>query len=51
MQYIIIEKLIKLTHDDDTKKSTQDSQIVWANENLKMSQFGPSYRQASGSTL
>ena len=49
MQCVLIKKLIKWTSDvDDTKKSTQYSQIVWATENLKMRQGGPSYRQASG---
>ena len=38
---------IKLTHFDDTKKGTHDSQIVRAKENPKLSYDGPSQRQAS----
>ena len=34
--------LIKLKHYYETKKRTHDSQIVWAKENLKLSQDGPS---------
>ena len=40
--------LIKLTHYDETKKRTHNSQIVRAKENFKLSHGGPSYRQASG---
>ena len=42
-----INKLIKLTHYDDTKKMAHDSQIVRAKENLKLGHGGPSQRQAS----
>ena len=48
MQCIISENnQIKLTHYDDTKKRANDSQIVRAKENLKLSYGGPSQRQAS----
>ena len=40
--------LIKLTHYDETKKRSHDSQIVRAEVNLKLSYCGPSQRQASG---
>ena len=43
MQCIIIEKhsiLIKSTYHDETKKRAQDSQIVKAKENLKLSHGG-----------
>ena len=40
--------LIKLTHYDETIKRAQDSQIVRAKENLKLSYGGPRQRQASG---
>ena len=33
---------------DEAKKRTHDLQIVWANENLKLSYGGPSQRLASG---
>ena len=33
---------------DETEKMAQDSQIVRAKENLKLSHDGPSYSQASG---
>ena len=50
MQCIVSQRnnQIKLTHYDDTKKKTHDSQIVRAKENLKLSYGGPSQRQASG---
>ena len=49
MQCIIMEKtLTKLTLHDETKKRAQDSQIVRAKENLKLSHGGSSYRYASG---
>ena len=49
MQCIIIEKQSnQITHFDDTKKRAHDSQIVRAEENLKLSYGGPSQRQASG---
>ena len=35
-------------HYDETEKRAHDSQIVRANENLKLSQGEPSYSQASG---
>ena len=41
-------KLIKLTHYDEIEKMAQDSQIVRAKENLKLSHGGPSYSQTSG---
>ena len=45
MQCIIMENtLIKLTHNDETKKRAHDSQIVRAKENLKLSQGGSSYK-------
>ena len=45
MQCIIMENtLIKLTLHDETKKSSHDSQIVRAKENLKLSHGGSSYR-------
>ena len=37
---------MKLTHYDDTKKRTHDSQIVRAKENINLSYGGPSYSQA-----
>ena len=37
-------KTFKLTHYDETKKRTNDSQIVRAKENLKLSHGGYSYR-------
>ena len=40
--------LIKLKHYDETKKTSHNSQIVRAKENLKLSHRGPSYSQASG---
>ena len=39
---------IKLTHYDETKKRAQDSQVVKAKENNKLSHGGSSYRYASG---
>ena len=49
MQCTITEKdLIKLTHNDKTKKRAHDLQIVRAKVNLKLSHGGPSQRQASG---
>ena len=39
---------IKLTHYDDTKKRTHDSQIVRAKENLQLSYSELSQRQAPG---
>ena len=42
------EQTIELTHYDEAKKMAHDSQIVRAKENLKLSNGGPSYRQASG---
>ena len=36
--------LIKLTHQDETKKKAHDSQIVRAKENLELSHAGSSYR-------
>ena len=48
MQCIITEKNhIKSKHYDDTNKMAHNSQIVRANENLKLSYGGPSQRQAS----
>ena len=38
----------KLTHYDDTNKRAHETQIVRANENLKLIYGGPSQRQASG---
>ena len=35
---------IKLTHHDETKKRANDSQIVRAKENLKLSHGGSSHR-------
>ena len=35
-------------HYDETEKMAHDSQIVRAEENLKLSHGGPSYSQASG---
>ena len=40
--------LLKLTHLGETKNRAHGSQIVSAKENLKMSNAGPSQRQASG---
>ena len=40
--------LIKLTHFEETTKMANDSQIVRAINNLKLSHDGPSQRQASG---
>ena len=40
--------IIKLTNYDETITRAQDSQIVRAKENLKLSYGGPSQRQASG---
>ena len=40
--------LIKITHYDETMKRANDSQIVRANKNLKLSYGGPSQGQASG---
>ena len=37
-----------LTYYDDTKKMAHDSQVVRANENLKLNHGGPSQRPASG---
>ena len=39
---------IKLTHYDETKERTHDSQIVRAKENHKLSYGGPSKQQALG---
>ena len=39
--------MIKITHYDETEKRAKESQIVRANENLKLSHGGPSYCQAS----
>ena len=45
MQCIIMENTqIKLTLHDETKKMAHDSQIVRAEENLKLSHGGSSYR-------
>ena len=42
MQCIIMENtLIKLTHNDETKKRAHNSQIVRAKENLKLSHEDP----------
>ena len=38
------ETLIKLTHHDETKKRADDSLLVRAKENLKLSHGGSSYR-------
>ena len=40
--------IIKLTYNDETGKQAHDSQIVRAKENLKLSHYGPSYSQTSG---
>ena len=40
----LIKKLTYLCHYDETKKRTQDSQIVRAKENFKLSHSGSSYR-------
>ena len=41
------KNLIKLTHNDETKKRANDSQIVRTKENLKLSYDGPSLGYAS----
>ena len=38
----------QLTHYNETGKKAQDSQIVRAKENIKLSHGGPSYSQESG---
>ena len=49
MQCIIMEKYSnQITHHDETKKRADNSQIVTAKENLKLSHSGPRYRKASG---
>ena len=40
--------IIKLSHYDESEKRAHDSQIDRAKENLKLSNGGPSYSQASG---
>ena len=40
--------LSKLTHYDESKIGVHDSQVVRAEENLKLSHGGPSQRQTSG---
>ena len=45
---IVALYLIKLTHNDETKKRDYDSQIVRGKENLKLSYGAPSQGQASG---
>ena len=40
--------MIKITHYDETEKKTHDSQIIRAEEYLKLSRGGPSYSQVSG---
>ena len=51
MQCIIMEKYSnQITHHDETKKRADNSQIVTAKENLKLSHSGPRYRKASGNT-
>ena len=45
------DTIIQLTQYDDTEKRAQDSQIVRANENLKLSYGGLSYSQASCTNL
>ena len=48
MHCIIMEKtLIKLTHHNETKKRAHDSQIVRAEEKIKLSHGGSSYIKAS----
>ena len=48
MHCIIIEKQSnQINRYDDTKKRAHDSQVVRAKENLKLSDGGPSQRQAS----
>ena len=42
------KEIIKVTHYDGTKKMAQNSQIVRAKENIKLSYGGPSKRQTSG---
>ena len=39
---------MKLTHYDETENRAHNYQIIRAKENLKLSQGGPSYSQASG---
>ena len=44
-------ELIKLTRYDETEKKAHDSQIVRAEENLKLSHVGPNYEQTPGTNL
>ena len=46
LQCISIEKQSNQTNFDETKKRANDSQIVRAKENLKLSHSGSSYRHA-----
>ena len=49
MQYFLKgNNQTKLRYYDDTKKRANHSQIVRAQENLKLSYGGPSQRQAPG---
>ena len=42
------ETINQITQYDETERKARDSQMVRAKENLKLTQGGPSYSQASG---